>query len=149
MSPCWTAMLRFDAEVDVSFDALSFRGHPVLGWLARNRSKHGRGQHETWVAHATTAWSKTNLEMSKPEAADVLAHHCIEHLGATPPTLALGHRWRYAMVERSLGAPTIKSIRAPGLILAGDWCTHARLEGASISGRSAGQIVASLVDSSP
>lgn len=60
MRGSWAMMLRFAAQVALPFDAAFVNTGP-LRWIARNSSKPGRHGLETWLLHASAAWSETHI----------------------------------------------------------------------------------------
>lgn len=143
VEPCWAILAGFDAPLDADFDA-AFCNAPALSWSARNSSKPGRSSAESWVLHATPAWTRAHLEEPKELVAAALLRE-FEHLtGLRLPTPAHldAHRWRYA-----LPAPVAHPERASSepawldperqLALAGDACVGGRVEGAFTSGLAA------------
>jgi len=134
MSPCWAVLLGFDQHLDLPFDGAAVRDHP-LAWIARNNSKPGRSDAESWVLHASPDWSKEHLE-ERPE--DVLqqlqdAFSQLTDL-STSPVFATAHRWRYALADRPLGDACLFD-EGIGLGLCGDWCLAGRIEAAFLSGK--------------
>ena len=80
MSGCWAAMVALDASPDVGFDA-AFIQQSTLSWIARNSSKPKRSsESETWILHASSDWSETNLEQSAAEVEAALLKNSGEHL---------------------------------------------------------------------
>ena len=65
MDPTWAIALAFDKPLDTPMEGCFVQDSP-LDWLARNRSKPGRDTTlDTWVLHATSAWSKAHLDLPK------------------------------------------------------------------------------------
>ncbi|MHC4946990.1 MAG: NAD(P)/FAD-dependent oxidoreductase [Planctomycetota bacterium] len=138
MRPCWAVMLAFDGRLPVDFDgALVETGGP-LRWIARDASKPGRPPGETWVLHADHAWSDEHLEAPPDDVADALAAAFFETAAIAPVAsrLRMAHRWRYALVERAVGAPCLFDAAAR-VAACGDWCTGTRVEDAYVSGLAA------------
>ena len=71
MRPSWALMLRYDAPLDLHFDA-AFVNHGPLRWVARDSHKPGRGPGETWLLHATPQWSEAHLEDTPEAVSDAL-----------------------------------------------------------------------------
>lgn len=136
MAPCWALMVGLEAGSDFPADGVFVDnpGNP-LAWIARNSSKPGRPQIESWVAHASSIWSTENLELDHGEAEAVLleAFHDITGIAAKTVGSIRAHRWRYAKAGTPLGQPFVGE---PGRRLAfgGDWCVNGRIEGALVSG---------------
>ena len=130
-APCWTLMLAF-AERQPGPDTRKLEG--TLDWIARDSSRPGRPTlPDSWVANASPAWSRGNLER-EPDAvlADLLAAFRAETGIDAAPAYAAVHRWRYANTEAPLGQACLWD--ASGLAVCGDWCLGARVESAFDSG---------------
>lgn len=144
-APCWALMLAFEAPPSPAWTHLRPENDPIA-WIARNASKPGRrGDRETFVVHAGPAWSRANLEETPETVAAALSPHWRAATGiAAAPTLALAHRWRYALVEETAGAPFLWD-GAARLGACGDWGLGPRVEAAFDSGEAmAGALIASL-----
>jgi predicted NAD/FAD-dependent oxidoreductase len=145
LAPCWACMVELDRELDAPFDALRFDGG-ALSWAARESSKPGRPAGDRWTLHASPAWTREHLEIDREEAAATMLDAFGRVVGEAPsPITAVAHRWRYAQVERPLGAPCwFDGDRRLGFC--GDWCLEPRIEGAFLSGCAlAGRIGATRV----
>lgn len=130
--PCWAAMLAYDEPTRIV--SLSFEpSDGPLGWTARNSSKFGRTDAETWVLHARPEWSAANLEAAAEKVAARLVESFREQTGAGAPVFSQAHRWRYARVAEPLGTPFQLDPRT-GLATCGDWHLGARVEAAWTSG---------------
>jgi renalase len=151
MAPCWTAMMAFASPVDAGAEARRWTRGPLI-WACCNSSKPQRpaGQ-QTWVVHASAAWSRQHLEADARDVARALLGEFSTALGiALPePALLLAHRWRHALVEKPLGQPcVVDEESAAGAC--GDWCIAPRVEAAYESGRSlAYSLLSSIGLSSP
>jgi predicted NAD/FAD-dependent oxidoreductase len=133
MAPCWAGMYAFEEPLALDFDGAFLSGGP-LSWVARDSSKPGRPNVETWVVHAGPNWSRENLGLQRTEAALALLKELRALFGPTPdPLFHRAHRWAFALAsdpapkgalfdqERSIGT-------------CGDWCMGGRIEGALLSG---------------
>ncbi|WP_338439482.1 FAD-dependent oxidoreductase [uncultured Aquabacterium sp.] len=145
MRGCWALMLRFDAPVDLPFDAAFVNAGP-LRWMARDSHKPGRpacasvsasasasaAAGETWVLHASAAWSEAHIEDS-PEAVAEALLAAFAGWGGPTPAAWTAHRWRHA---DSLPPPPGLRHWLPelGLGLCGDWLAAGKVEGAWLSG---------------
>jgi hypothetical protein len=129
----WALMLAFDRPVGVNWELSSFTSGP-LGWLARNASKPERGEAETWVAHASDAWSLTNLERDKDDIATDLAAAAVRALGGVEPIYKAAHRWRYSQLEQASDVGSLW-YEAQNIGFCGDWCLGPNIEDAWQSGR--------------
>ncbi|NNE44465.1 MAG: FAD-dependent oxidoreductase [Gemmatimonadetes bacterium] len=136
LQPCWAVMLEFNDRLPVDFDAAFVRSGP-LSWVARNSSKPGRAARETWVLHASAAWSREHLEEPKPSVIRELVRAFFHEAGTEEvrPEHADAHRWRFAIPDNPYED---LSFHDPELDIGvgGDWCAGARIEGAYLSGRS-------------
>lgn len=133
-APCWTVMAAFDARLPLP-DTLRPEGHAV-GWAARDSSKPGRdAATECWVVQAAPGWTRAHLERRAEEiVAPLLAE--LASLSAAPlpaPRWAAAHRWRYSLLESSLGQACLWDA-TQRIGLAGDWCLAGRAEAAWDSG---------------
>lgn len=90
---------------------------------------------ERWVLHADATWSAAHADDDKPAIADALIAAFAGRGGTLPGERhRAGHRWRYALVTRPLGAPCLWHVDL-GLGLCGDWCLGDAAEHAHRSGR--------------
>jgi predicted NAD/FAD-dependent oxidoreductase len=130
--PCWTMMLAFAEPVPVAQNC--WRGENSVGWAARNSSKPGRIGPESWVVHASPAWSRTHVEAHPEWVAATLKVALANLLGCElPPTVGeSSHRWLFAR-SGAEGSGAIFD-RERGLGLCGDWLIGPRVEAAWLSG---------------
>lgn len=138
MEPTWAIALAFDTPLDTPMQGC-FVQDSALDWLARNRSKPGRdSQLDTWVLHATSAWSKQHLDLSKDAVIEQLHGAFAELLYAAmpAPSFSLAHRWLYARPSSSHEWGVLADADL-GLYVCGDWCLSGRVEGAWLSGQEA------------
>ncbi|MDH4583297.1 NAD(P)/FAD-dependent oxidoreductase [Pseudomonas sp. BN415] len=138
MEPTWAVAMGFNEPLDTRVEGCFLQDSP-LEWLARNRSKPGReASLDTWVLHATSAWSKQHLDMPKEAVIEHLHGAFAEMIGcAVPaPNFSLAHRWLYARPSQAhqWGALADADL---GLYACGDWCLSGRVEGAWLSGQEA------------
>lgn len=132
-APCWAVMLAFEAPVQTPWDAARLKQGPI-SWMARNSSKPGRAETETWTLHASPEWSKANLEKRPEEVAPLLIEAFAEHASFSAPVHAAAHRWRYSQIMTA--AETGCAWDADRhLGVCGDWRVSARVESAWLSGR--------------
>ena len=132
MQPCWTVMMQFDAPLKMPFDAAFINTGP-LSWIARNSGKPTRKGQESWVMHATPAWSADNLECS-PEDISARMIEAFKALGGTEPATWSAHRWRYASSDSSIAIGSVWD-PATQIGICGDWLNGGRVEGAWLSGQ--------------
>ncbi|NMZ48940.1 NAD(P)/FAD-dependent oxidoreductase [Pseudomonas poae] len=138
MDPTWAIALAFDKPLDTPMQGCFVQDSP-LDWLARNRSKPGRDTPlDTWVLHATSAWSKAHLDLSREAVIEHLHGAFAELLHCTmpAPSFGLAHRWLYARPSSSHEFGVLADADL-GLFVCGDWCLSGRVEGAWLSGQEA------------
>ncbi|MCU9949296.1 NAD(P)/FAD-dependent oxidoreductase [Pseudomonas sp. PDM13] len=136
MEPTWAVALAFEQPLDTPVEGCFVQDSP-LDWLARNRTKPGRETAlDTWVLHASSAWSKQHLDLPKEAVIEQLHGAFAELIGcAVPaPVFSLAHRWLYARPAQGheWGALADADL---GLYACGDWCSSGRVEGAWLSGQ--------------
>jgi predicted NAD/FAD-dependent oxidoreductase len=146
MSPCWAGLVAFDTPIDAGADVRRWTTGP-LAWAACDSSKSERPTRtQSWVVHATAAWSREHLELDAQDAARELLQAFAEGIGRPlpVPVYLAAHRWRHALVEQALGLPCLvdEEIAAGAC---GDWCIAPRVEAAYESGRSLAHSLLSMV----
>ncbi len=133
IAPCWAVMSDFAQPISAP-DVLRPTEGP-LRWIARDSSRPGHAAlPDTWVLHASPAWSRAHLEDDATSVTNTLMTTFRTATGADhAPAHVSAHRWRYALVEKPLGTPFLwdKSSR---IGLCGDWCLGPRVEAAYDSG---------------
>ncbi len=134
MSPCWTAMVTFDYDIEIPFEAAHFSASPIV-WAACDSSKPGRSPHECWVIQASPSWTVEHIDDHPDAVSQFLLAEFFAASGVQPvPPKYLGaHRWRYASPVEPLRIGCLWD-RETGLGVCGDWCHSARMEGAFLSG---------------
>ena len=138
MDPTWAIALAFDTPLDTPMEGCFVQDSP-LDWLARNRSKPGRdATPDTWIRHATSAWSKQHLDLPKEAIIELLHGAFAEllHCSMPAPSFSLAHRWLYARPAGSHEWGVLADADL-GLYVCGDWCLSGRVEGAWLSGQEA------------
>lgn len=132
MRACWTLMLRYEAPLELPFDAAVINQGP-LRWVARDSSKPGRpSSPDTWLLHATAVWSETHVE-ADPEWVASAMITAFTDLGGRVPSSWTAHRWRYADTQPGLHRVHCwDGERQIGLC--GDWLNGGQVEGAWLSG---------------
>ncbi|WP_397449801.1 NAD(P)/FAD-dependent oxidoreductase [Pseudomonas sp. NA-150] len=138
MEPTWAVALAFDTPLETPMEGCFVQDNP-LDWLARNRSKPGRASTpDTWVLHASSAWSKKHLDLPKEAVIEALHGAFAELLGCAMPAPAftLAHRWLYARPATAHEWGTLSDSDL-GVYVCGDWCLSGRVEGAWLSGQEA------------
>ncbi len=138
MDPTWAIALAFDTPLDTPMEGCFVQDSP-LDWLARNRSKPGRdATPDTWILHATSAWSKQHLDLPKEAIIELLHGAFAEllHCSMPAPSFSLAHRWLYARPAAGHEWGVLADADL-GLYVCGDWCLSGRVEGAWLSGQEA------------
>lgn len=137
MAPCWAVMLAdFDAPPKPGPAGGEHLDDPQLAWIAHDAGKPGRAAAgDTWVLHATDAFSRRAFEQPAEHVADGLWQRfaALKGLSERPPGHLVAHRWRYARVTEPLGEACLWSAEL-GLGACGDWCLGPRVEAALLSG---------------
>jgi len=142
MKACWAVMAAFEERVPARFDAAFVNGS-ALSWIARNTSKPKRNYRiDTWVLHASTAWSGAHLD-DRTEDVGAFLMEAFDDLipsGLPRAFYATVHRWKYATADPPLG---VGAISAPDdrIVFCGDWCGGTRIEDACLSGLTAAQLI--------
>ncbi|HYQ50967.1 MAG TPA: FAD-dependent oxidoreductase, partial [Pseudomonas sp.] len=147
MEPTWAVALGFQTPLDTPMQGCFVQDSP-LDWLARNRSKPGRDEHlDTWVLHATSAWSKQHIDLAKEEVIEQLWGEFAELVGCVvpAPSFALAHRWLYARPAGNHEWGALADADQ-GLYACGDWCLSGRVEGAWLSGQEAARRLLEHID---
>lgn len=132
MAGCWSLMLDYDAPLALGFDA-AFVNHGPLRWVARDSSKPGRAGRESWLLHASAAWSEAHIEREGDEVAALLLA-AFARLGGTAPQRWSAHRWRYASTPQTRSEVCLWE-EAQGVGVCGDWLNGGTVEAAWLSGQ--------------
>ncbi|MDP3156858.1 MAG: FAD-dependent oxidoreductase [Archangium sp.] len=139
MAPCWAVMVQFPESPGVEWDASRSTVGP-LSWLSKNSSKPERpaGAGESWVLHASAAWSRAHLELEPEAVVPMLMDAFFATTGArkVAPSFTRAHRWRYGLTEKPLGEACLWD-EEKRLAVCGDWCLGADIESAFLSGSAA------------
>ncbi len=138
-TPCWAAMVAFEAPLDAP-DCVRGGENQPIAWAARNSAKPGRLGTETWVIHGSADFSRSILEHNKEDAAIALlnAFAAQARLALPEPIHAVAHRWLYAFPQ-PVEAPQSLWDEEFGIGVCGDWLSAARVEDAFLSGKALAQ----------
>ncbi len=134
-SPCLAVLLGLERRLEVPFDG-SFVEDSPLAWIARNTSKPGRPDGESWVLHADPDWSEERF-FEPPETWTEELVSALEHLARTelpPRAHQQGFRWRFARSAPERVPRGFLRDANLGLTVCGDGCAGLRVEGAWTSG---------------
>jgi hypothetical protein len=138
--PCW-ALLAVFARTHVPEVAL-YRPDDTFAWACNDARKRGDAKArepsaETWIFHASTSFTRKNLEKSADEIVDMLTPEATALVRAEgPPSFVRAHRWRYGFAGEALGVDALVD-HSLGLAVCGDYCLGARIEDAFTSGQAA------------
>jgi hypothetical protein len=140
-------MLALGRPSMADFDAAFVSDDPILGWIARESSKPGRGPlqgaAESWILQAHPGWSRTYLELEPAEASRWMQRAFAARIGRPMMQAAVAsHRWRLALPVNPLPEAFLYDPQE-GIGLAGDWCGGPRVEGAYLSGSALAHAIAS------
>lgn len=143
MSAIWALMLAVEGEGHAPGPMLRPDDGPI-GLAIHDNAKPGRigTEVETWVLHATEAWSAAHLELAKDDAALRLrtaAVECLEGDLSNPVHLA-AHRWRFGVTATPLGQP-FASFADGALLVGGDWALGPDAEHGFLSGQAMAEAV--------
>jgi predicted NAD/FAD-dependent oxidoreductase len=144
LQPCLCTMVAFAAPLPGVAGGW-FVTDEVLGWVAHDGGKPGRGGAASYVLHANAAWSAARWEVD-PEVWSAQMLAAFGRLfgplvGGELPAVVhrAAHRWRYALsVEAERPGPFVHDARV-GLSWCGDALVGGRVEGAFTSGADLGE----------
>ena len=137
--PCWAGLFAAPGNAFGGLRSGSIQDDLVLAWVGRRWDRHpveaGDGAIDCVVVHATADWSRGNLERESGDVVGALRERLMAHAGSEfTPIYEAAHRWRYAIVERSV-AKTCLWYDDLMLGLCGDWLHGPTVESAWISGQ--------------
>jgi renalase len=135
MAGCWTVMAHFERRLDLGYDGAFVTDSP-LSWIARDSSKPGRPEGESWVLHGSPEWSQQHIEDEQDAVIKALTAAFRDLVGdaaAVPVEHLAAHRWRFSLPVHALDEECLFDPER-GLGACGDWCNGARVEGAYLSG---------------
>lgn len=148
MNACFTLMLRLKTCARIPF-AAAHLDDPVINWIARNNSKPGRPTSACLVVNSNAIWADINinreLESIRREMLHALRHYVL--VDPVEANASVIHRWRYANVQRPVGAPFLLD-HAAQLAACGDWCIAGRVEAAFQSASALFDALAAMIGAS-
>lgn len=134
MHATMVTMVVLRERPDFAFDGALLNDDPVLSWISRDASKPGRSADETWVLHATRAWSAAHLESDMEHIAHTMCDALQRVIGSIiEPVHRVAHRWRHALPDSVTPDTALFDVEL-GLGAAGDWCGGPRVERALMNG---------------
>jgi predicted NAD/FAD-dependent oxidoreductase len=133
MAPCWAGMYVFAEPLDLDFDG-AFLAGGALSWMARDSSKPGRPEEESWVLHADPGWTREHWDLGRDRVTALMMDEASKRFGPLPSAIfSRGHRWAFASTEgEGHGGPLYD--HQIGIGVCGDWCRKGRVEGALLTG---------------
>lgn len=134
MDPVWSAMVSFEAPLDLPYGA-AYVGNSPLFLISRDSGKPGRNGAESWVLLSTTEWAEDHIgdEPAAVAAALLEALWKVTGLPQQAAAFSAAHRWRYARVHKPLPEPWFWD-PAHAVGACGDWFRLGSAEGAYVSG---------------
>jgi hypothetical protein len=138
IEPCWALLASFPGSWAEPWSG-AFLQDSFLSWACRNGSKPDRPAGvETLVLHASPDWSRENLETDASQVAKLMLQEFwrVSGIAPTPADAVQTHRWRFAIPPAPLREGALES-NDGRVVVCGDWCCGARIEGAFLSGSAA------------
>ncbi len=135
LGPCLAVMMAFDRSLSLPFGG-AFVQNSLLRWISNNSSMPQRKKTpECWILHPSSEWSAEHWNAS--EAAIIgQVHAAFEKATAMvlpEPRYQALFRWENALPLQPAASGCFSDLHQR-VIIAGDWCTDARVEGAFLSG---------------
>lgn len=130
VDPCWAVAAHFPSTPFGRYDGMRLKSD-ILSWVGNNSSKPGRDDDgEWWVLHASSRWSRANMDRPAEQVADEMIRefHALTGADVEPDDL-ITHRWLYAKSSDS-ATPGCRWFPEERIGLAGDWLDGGRVEGA-------------------
>lgn len=131
MRGSWAVTLSYHSAIGLGFDA-AFVNEAPLRWVARDSSKPGRANGETWLLHADAEWSEAHRQSGEKKVAQILID-AFTLLDAPQPDRVQTHFWPWADTETPLNRGSHWD-RELAIGLCGDWLNGGKVEGAWLSG---------------
>jgi len=130
VQPCWAVAAHFSHPPFDQYDGMRVQSD-ILSWAGNNSSKPGRDDAgQWWVLHATSAWSRANVDTPAEQVASDMIREFQDATGSRQqPDKLLTHRWLYAKSSDS-DTPGHRWFPDQRIGLAGDWLSGGRVEGA-------------------
>jgi len=151
-APSVTIMAGYSASNSVpeEWQAIRCVNDPVLSWISYDSSKHpNRSLQPVFVLQSSADFAKQSME--EPDL-EIAGRPLLNQAGkllakwlANPEWWQV-HRWRYALVEESLGISCLSTSIPLALICAGDWCAGKNIEAAYQSGIAAAESAIELLE---
>ncbi|OIP68679.1 MAG: amine oxidase [Oscillatoriales cyanobacterium CG2_30_44_21] len=150
-APSVTIMAGYSAshEVPQEWQAIACVNDPILSWISHNSSKHpDTATQPVFVFQSTAQFARHSMDEADLEIAGKPLLNQVGRLLApwlASPEWWQVHRWRYALVEESLGVSCLSTKIPIPLVCAGDWCAGKTIEAAYHSGLAAAESAIELL----
>ncbi len=135
LGPCLAVMMAFDHSLSLSFGG-AFVQDSLLRWISNNSSMPQRKKTpECWILHPSSEWSAEHWNASDAAVLGQIRaafEKAIAMVLPEPRYQAL-FRWENALPLQPAASGCFSDLQQR-VIIAGDWCTDARVEGAYQSG---------------
>ncbi len=151
MGPCLAVLLAFAESLSLPFGGAFVQNSP-LRWISNNSSMPRRDRTpERWILHPSSEWSAEHWNDSD-ETILKQVYDSFEKATAKTipvPQIQTLYRWKNALPLQP-ASQSYFSDPEQRVIIAGDWCTDARVEGAYLSGlKAARYLMQELLDAVP
>ena len=102
VSPVWAVMVELERPLAASFGGAFVNTGP-LAWIAHDSTKPGRRTRDCWVLHASTEWSKAQVDARPEDVVARLLDAFATVLGERIDVArAIAQRWLYAQPTQPL-----------------------------------------------
>ena len=151
LSPSVTIMAGYNVNNSVpqEWQAIQCVDDPILNWISYDSSKHpDKADQPVFVFQSTAEFAKQSMEEPDLELAGKPMLNQVGKLLSkwlANPEWWQVHRWRYALVEESLGVSCLSTAIPLALVCAGDWCAGKNIEAAYHSGIAAAESAIELL----
>ena len=146
MGPCLAVLLAFEKSLSLPYGGAFVQDSP-LRWISNNSSMPQREElPERWILHPSSEWSAEHWNDCDE---NILEQVCTAFEKATANRLPESrfqvlYRWEDALPLQPASQGYFSDAKQR-VIIAGDWCTDARVEGAYVSGLKAARHLAETV----
>ncbi len=150
-APSVTVMAGYSTTNDIPLEwqAVQCVDDPILNWISYDSSKHpDKADQPVFVFQSTAEFAKQSMEEPDLELAGKPLLNQVGRLLSkwlANPEWWQVHRWRYALVEESLGVSCLSTAIPLSLVCAGDWCAGKNIEAAYQSGIAAAESAIELL----
>jgi hypothetical protein len=147
--PCFALMLVLDrpSRVPPPGGIQFAAGAEPIAWLADNLQK-GISTIPALTVHATGRFSREHFDAPPDEVAAILLDAVRPWIDGDPATAVVErslHRWKFALPTTVLAEPLVVASATPPIACCGDAFAGPRVEGAAVSGLSAGRWMAGVL----